>query len=197
MRRRVLIQSGLLAGASAVLATTALAGSTGRWKMLFNGHSLCGWRPVGDANWTLNDGAVKADAGNGGFLVSEASFGDVQIRAEFWVSDDANSGIFVRCTNPLVIGLVSAYEMNIYDTRPDPTYGTGSIVGVAAVSPMPKAGGHWNTMDITARGDRFSIVFNGQRTVDDVQDNRFSHGRIALQYGQGVVKFRKVLVRSL
>lgn len=197
MRRRVLIQSGLLAVASATLALPALAGSTGRWKTVFDGHSLRGWRPIGDANWALKDGAVQADAGKGGFLVSEESFGDVEIRAEFWVSNDANSGIFVRCTNPLVVGLVSAYEMNIYDTRPDPTYGTGAIVGVAAVSPMPKAGGHWNTMEITARGDRLSIVFNGQRTVDNVQDNRFSHGRIALQYGQGVVKFRKVQVRSL
>jgi hypothetical protein len=37
------------------------------------------------------------------------------------------------------------HEVNIFDRRPDPTYGTGAIVDVAKVSPMPKAGGQWNT----------------------------------------------------
>ncbi len=30
--------------------------------------------------------------------------------------------------------------MNVYDQRPDPSYGTGAIVNIAKVSPMPKAG---------------------------------------------------------
>ena len=62
---------------------------------------------------------------------------------------------------------------------------------------MPKAGGRWNVMEIWAKGDRFTILFNGRKTVDNVQDGKFSHGRIALQYGLGVVKFRKVQVRAL
>jgi hypothetical protein len=28
--------------------------------------------------------------------------------------------------------------VNIWDTRPDPSYGTGAIVDVAKVDPMPK-----------------------------------------------------------
>ena len=114
-----------------------------------------------------------------------------------WVSEDANSGIFIRCTNPFQVGTATAYEVNLYDRRPDPTYGTGAIVGVAKVSPMPKAGGRWNVMEIEARGDRFSVWLNGVRTVDNVQDASHAHGRIALQYGAGVVKFRKVQVRTL
>jgi len=88
----------------------------------------------------------------------------------------------------------SAYEVNIFDRRPDPTYGTGGIVGLAKVSPMPKAGGRWNVMEISARGERFSVWLNGANTVDDARDATHSHGRIALQYGLGVVKFRKVEV---
>jgi hypothetical protein len=68
---------------------------------------------------------------------------------------------------------------------------------VAKVSPMPKAGGKWNTMRITARGDRFTVIFNGQKTVDGAQDAKLPEGAIALQYGAGVVKFRKVEIRSL
>ena len=193
MQRRSVIALGLL---SAGFPLAALAGSKG-WRTLFDGRSLKGWTQLGDANWALKDGAAWADNGKTGFLVSDETFGDVEIRAEFWVTDDANSGIFIRCTNPLKIGTVSGYEVNIYDQRPDPTYGTGAIVGVAQVSPMPKAGGRWNVMEISAKGDRFTVSINGRRTVDNVRNADFAHGRIALQYGLGVVKFRKVQVRAI
>jgi hypothetical protein len=194
MHRRSLMILGL---AAAALPGAAIAKAARPWRTLFNGRSLDGWSQTGDANWTLKDSAVQADAGKGGFLVSADTFGDVEIQAEFWVSEDANSGVFIRCTNPLQVGTGSAYEVNIFDRRPDPSYGTGAIVGVAKVSPMPKAGGRWNLMEITAKGDRFSVSVNGTRTVDNAQDGAHSHGRIALQYGAGVVKFRKVRVREI
>ena len=74
------------------------------------------------------------------------------MRVEFWASDDANSGVFLRCQDRTTITDENCYEANIFDQRPDPTYGTGAIVKVAKVSPMPKAGGKWNTYEITARG---------------------------------------------
>lgn len=178
------------------LIATPLAAAP--FKTLFDGTSLDGWTPVGDANWTLRDGAVAADKGAISFLVSRDSFRDFELRVEFWVSDNANSGIFIRCVDPTPrMELDNAYEVNIYDTRPDPTYGTGAIVTVAKVSPMPKAGGRWNVYVIRADGDRFTVDLNGQRTVDGARDSRFREGRIALQYGAGVVKFRKVEIRAL
>jgi hypothetical protein len=53
--------------------------------------------------------------------------------------------------------------VNIFDKRPDPTYGTGAIVDVAKVDPMPKAGGKWNTYEITAKGSQLTVVLNGRR----------------------------------
>jgi Domain of Unknown Function (DUF1080) len=191
MLRRTVIGAGL-----ALNLPFGAASARSPWRTLFDGGSLDGWSPRGDANWALRDGAVQAGAGSG-FLVSDETFGDVEIRAEFWVSEDANSGIFIRCTNPFRIDPVSAYEVNIYDRRPDPAYGTGGIVGVAKVSPMPKAGGRWNIMEIVAKGDRFTVTVNGVRTVENVQDASHAHGRIALQYGSGLVKFRRVQVRRI
>jgi hypothetical protein len=164
---------------------------------LFDGKSLAGWTAIGDANWAVKDGALVADKGTMGFLVSRDSYRDFELHAEFWVSDDANSGIFIRCSDRAQVTAVNAYEVNIYDQRPDPSYGTGAIVDVAKVSPMPKAGGHWNAMDIVARGDRFDVVFNGKKTVDGAHDGKHAEGPIALQYGMGLVKFRKVEVRQL
>ena len=71
---------------------------------------------------------VIADLGgkDASYLVSKESYGDFQIRAEFWVDSDANSGIFIRAQNPEKIGADTSYEVNIFDKRPDPSYGTRS-----------------------------------------------------------------------
>jgi hypothetical protein len=160
---------------------------------------LDNWDRVGSGNWAVVDRIVQADKRLGkdtGYLVSKNSYKDFMIRAEFWVSDDANSGIFMRCQNPKQITDKSCYEANIYDKRPDPSFGTGAIVHIAKVSPMPKAGGRWNTYEITVNGSRLILTLNGVRTVD-VQDSKFASGPIALQYGAGVVKFRKVQIKPL
>jgi len=197
MKRTTMLASAmLLAGAVAVWHSHA-SGQTGAgWINLFDGKSLDKWEKIGDANWRLEDGAVVADKGNG-HLVSKEDYTDFELRAEFWVDTAANSGIFIRATNPAKVGTDSAYEVNIFDTRPDPAYGTGAIVNVAKVEPMPKAGEKWNVYEIVAKGPRFTVTLNGQRTVDGAQDTKFPKGRISLQYGAGVVKFRKVDIKPL
>mgnify|MGYP002784874645 CR=1 FL=1 len=168
-----------------------------RWQALWNGRDLAGWTRLGAAAWTIRDGILACDSGPISYLVSDADFGDFDLRVEFWVSAEANSGIFIRCTNPADITPTNSYEVNIFDTRPDQRYATGAIVGVASVANPPKAGGRWNRMLISARGDRLSVTLNGRRTVDGVRDAAHAQGRITLQYGAGVVKFRKVAVRAL
>src|SRR5215813_2815693 len=170
-------------------------GSAG-WVTLFDGKSLDHFNKIGDANWSLADGVVQADKGNG-FLVSKESYGDFQIKAEFWVDDAANSGIFIRCSDPQKVTAENAYEVNIYDKRPDPTYGTGAIVNVAKVEPMPKAAGRWNTYEVTAQGPHLVVVLNGQKTADVQDSTHLNAGPFALQYGSGVVKFRNVQIKPL
>lgn len=196
MNRRAFILVGLSALAT-TLPRPALAAQS-PWRTLFDGKDLRGWTPIGGANWTLVDGVVQADNGMGGHLVSEDTFGDFELRAEFWVSEDANSGVFLRAANPARVSPSNAYEVNIYDRRPDPSYATGAIVDVAKVAqPPPQAGGRWNLLEVSARGDLLSVTFNGQKTVDNAQDGKHSAGRISLQYAGGLVKFRKVEVRTL
>jgi 3-keto-disaccharide hydrolase len=170
------------------------------WTTLFNGTGLDGWNPIGDANWTLADGAVQADQGTG-FLVSRAAYADFQLRVEFWVDDDANSGVFLRCGDPQEVTAMNAYEVNIYDKRPDPAYRTGAIVDVAQPLAQLNTGGKWNTYEITAQGSHLTVTLNGTRTVD-ATDAKHARGPIALQYGAGangagIVKFRKVEIRAL
>jgi hypothetical protein len=172
------------------------------WVTLLDGKSTDHFDKIGDANWTVADGSVAADKGSG-FLVSKDTYGDFQIRAEFWADEDANSGIFIRATDPTKVNAENAYEVNIFDKRPDPSYGTGAIVNVAKVDPMPKAAGKWNVYEIVAKGDTFTVTLNGQKTVDNVKNSKHASGRIALQYApgvvkdKGVIKFRKVEIKKL
>ena len=150
--------------------------------------------PIGNANWRVVDGAVQADNAMAGFLVSKASYGDFELRAEVWVTPDANSGIFIRCENPKEVTAMNAYEVNIFDMRPDQAYRTGGIVDVAKPLSVMNAGNRWNTMEITAKGPRLTVRLNGTPMVD-VQDMKHARGPIALQAGAGTVKFRKVEIR--
>ena len=165
------------------------------FKTILDGTSLKGWDVVGNANWSVADGAVQASMGTG-FLVTPMSYTDFQITADFWVTDDANSGIFIRCSDPKTINAMNAYEVNIYDKRPDQSYRTGAIVDVAKPASVIMTGGKWTTIDITARGAKLTVLMNGMKMVD-VDDKKHSKGPIALQYGAGTVKFRNVRVRTL
>ena len=182
----------------AVLSSTHAAGqanSAAGWTTIFDGKNITPFNQIGDANWRLMDGVVQADKGNG-YLVTKNSYANFQLKAEFWVDDEANSGVFLRCENPQQVTAMNAYEVNIYDKRPDQTYATGAIVDVAKPLTPMKAGGKWSTFEITAQGPHLVVVMNGTKTVD-VQNSAHSRGPIALQYGAGVVKFRLLQIKPL
>ena len=197
LRRQI---AAVLAFGFSVLALNLFAQEGAGWINLIDGEVINGLDELGQANWRAEDGAVvvdqRSDAGTA-FLITPDSYQDFQVYLEFWASDDANSGIFIRCANlnpnPSSTG---CYEVNIFDQRGDPSYGTGGVVNFAEVDPMPKAGGRWNTMEVTAQGRQITVVFNGQESAN-FRNGLFSEGPIALQYGAGALKIRKYAVRPL
>lgn len=200
MSKRV-IQLALALGISGFTANyvaPAASQDTG-WTTLFDGKNLDEWNQVGESNWHIEDGAVIADKMAGkeaGYLVSKKSYKNFIVRVEFWPSDDANSGIYFRCLDPKKITDRTCYEANIFDQRPEPSYGTGAITRYVEINPMPKAGGKWNTYEVTANGRDITVVLNGQTTAK-LRNGMFDEGPIALQHGAGTIKFRKVEVKSL
>jgi hypothetical protein len=186
--------------ASAVLVV-GCAGSGSGWVTLIDGgNGMENFDQFREANWQAKDGAIQADRGgkDPAYLVSKKSYGDFEARVEFWASDDANSGVFLRCQNRQDIGDETCYEANIFDQRPDPSYATGAIVKVATVpKDFERAGGKWNSFEITAHGNHLVVVMNGRKTVDVVATRNHMAGPIALQWGRGTIKFRKLQIREL
>jgi 3-keto-disaccharide hydrolase len=192
---------GLIIVVAAIYTVPWATGQTGPgWVSLFDGTTIDSeWERVGESNWRVEDGAIVADkrtSETAAHLVTKTKYKDFQVYVEFWASDDANSGIFIRCSDPKTIGARTCYEVNIFDQSRDPTYGTGAIVYFVEVNPMPKAGGKWNTFEITAKGRDITVVLNGQKTAE-LHNGLFTEGPFTLQHGAGVIKFRKVAIKPL
>ncbi len=203
--KRACIAITMLFGLAVMLAGCAhLQG--GAWVTLIDGEQgLDNWNRVGEANWRAEGGAIVADLGKGGFLVSKQPYKDFQIRAEVWAESNTNSGIFIRCGDPAKLTSADCYEINIWDTRPELKYGTAAIVDHAAV-PVPliyKAAGKWSTFEITAKGAALNVKFDGVVTAN-IEDTKHASGPVALQFANGakgapggVIKWRKVQIRPL
>jgi hypothetical protein len=187
--RKALVPAMLL---SAVLAAFAMPVESA------TADGFDNWRQLGKANWRIENHELVATDGDNGTLVTQDSYADVHVTLEFFVdAGTTNSGVFLRASNPGRIADTNSYEINIYDERPDQSGRTGGIVNIAAPSQVVDAAGHWNTYDITARGDHITVVLNGVTTVD-IHDSTYSNGPIALQYGgAGEVRFRNVKIEPL
>jgi 3-keto-disaccharide hydrolase len=206
MKRLTAVTAALLAATLTVFGCAQMSSmmDTG-WVTLIDGEKgLENFNRIGDANWRAEGGAIVADKGKGGHLVSKKSYTNFQIRAEFYAETNTNSGIFLRASDPNKIGAVSAYEVNIYDQRPGQEYATGGIVNVGRI-PVPnnyQAAGKWNTYLITAKGTHLQVVLNGVETVT-IYDSKFASGPFSLQFGNhgkqpgGAIKWRKVQVKEL
>ena len=188
-----------------VLALT-MAGCAGYstqqgWTALIDGDKgMENWDILGTGNWRGADGAIQADKKTdkvASILVSKKSFKDFELYVEFWAAENTNSGVYIRAPNPKEVNTASgAYEVQIWDKNPNPAYSTGSLVNVASVQPIYKAGGRWNTFEIYAKGPEIIVKFNGTVTVATRNDKSLE-GRLGVQFNEGPIKVRKLAIKEL
>ena len=231
-------------GAAAVLVVIAgcATSNSPREISLFNGRKLGGWRqPCGD--WQVVS-AVKLNPANPKYfdvepghgvlmnsatnhtvnLVSEQEFGDCEVRVEFCVPNNSNSGVY----------LMGRYEVQIFDSWgiAEPKYSDCGGIYNSCSEPRPdskgsapavnasKPPGEWQSFEITFRAPRFDaagnkvenarfirVVHNGSIIHTNVEserptcaaqwlDERLS-GPIMLQGDHGPVAYRRLVVRPL
>ncbi len=185
--------------AACLMLLPAGAAENGRISLINGNEGMDNFTVAGgDANWSTDASSIFADEGDGAsWLVTRDSYSDFVLHVEFWATDDANSGIYLRCQDRDRITDRSCYEANIFDQRSDPSYGTGAIVHIASVDePRPTVGGKWNVYHITLRGDHLLVQLNNETTVD-ARDSQFAEGPIALQWARGAIRFRNVWVEPL
>ncbi len=199
--RAILPVLGLMAGLSgsvrAAENTLTTKEISDGWINLFDGETTFGWKARGDAKWQVTEGMIQCAEGGAGMLATTSTFADYEIKADCWIDNTANSGIFLRAPEAGDAAIIptNSYEVNIFDAHKE--WATGSINNVKKGKKV-KTVGKWSNFHITAEGDHLVVKINGTKTLD-IRDAKFRKGVLAVQYyGQGgTVKFRNVKLRPL
>jgi len=173
------------------LASLSAEGQVLAMEPLFNGKNLSGWKEVGGGKWSVQDGTIVGETGDGryGWLVTDRAYADFILQLKFKTEGAGNSGVQFRSHvfDTEMKGLQA-------DVDPKPTGNTGSVWDedrrnrwMAVCSEEGKKAykpGEWNDYEIAARGDRVVIRLNGVKTVD-FRDDMAIKGIIALQVHSG------------
>jgi len=175
------------------------------WVPLFNGQDIEGWTVQADepgrAGWVVEDGVLTGSGPRSHLFSPRGDYRNLQVRARVRISDEGNSGLYVRATQQP--GWPPGYEAQINSSFPDPQH-TGSLYGLAPVRVELIPPKTWFTEEITCRdteaGTHLTIAVNGVVVTDFVDTERkHTAGHIALQqHNDGsVVEFRSLEVREL
>jgi hypothetical protein len=181
---------------------------------LFNGKDLTGWKATGKMDvWGAEKGMIYVSGGGGGWLMTEKEYGDFELRLEYKMPKMGNSGVGIRSPlkgDPAYVGM----EIQLLDDANwkglQPWQHTGSIYGVVPPSKVTsKPFGEWNTMKITAKGRKVTVVHNGETVVDaNLDDYVEKHGKdhpgllhekghIGLQSYNFRVEFKNIYLKPL
>jgi Domain of Unknown Function (DUF1080) len=158
---------------------------------IFDGQSIDGWRMAGPGKFVLveYDKSLQSQGGMGLLWYTKKKFKDFVLKVDWKISRrNDNSGVFIRFSYPdndPLIAVNTGYEIQIDDmAMPDgnPLHKTGAIYNFAAPSQAAsKPVGQWNTFEIEAIGQKYSVTLNGKKVIPEFTGNRLTEGYIGIQ----------------
>jgi len=181
------------------LLPLVVVGCGPQWQPLFDGKTLDGWRAVGNAVWTVEDGAIvgrQDEQHRPGDLVTEKQYGDFELDVTFKAVWPCNSGIWFRWANG------KGYQLDILEW-PDPVAYSGTLYcdGKMFLAKCEDKSlfryNDWNRARIRAVGDHIVLTLNGRKTAD-VHDATWQRGSIGFQVHPGdQFKDMKIIVKDI
>ena len=165
------------------------------WTMLFDGHTLAGWRGLGypgvpASHWVVADGAIKKISSGkvpvqadgqpleGGDLMTEAVYGDFELAWEWRVTPGANSGVKYNVSEELSMSIPPKhaakgfeYQMIDDDRHPDGQlvkHRSGDLYDLIASNDRKhlRPVGEWNVSRIVFVGRHGEHWLNGEKVVE-------------------------------
>jgi hypothetical protein len=165
------------------------------WRLLFDGRTLSGWRGLGrdtvpTAHWVVEDGAIRKLARGavprqadgqptaGGDLMTEATFGDFELRWEWKVAPGANSGIKYNVSEEFSLAHAAnraalGFEYQILDDERHEdaqlaSHRAGALYDLIApnASKRLQPVGEWNRSTVIFRGNHGEHWLNGEKIVE-------------------------------
>ena len=207
MRQIKYVTVMLLVLAPALPAQRASTGADKGWVALFNGKDLSGWQNYGAEKWTVEKGEILGEAVTKayGYLGTEKTYKNFEMRGKFKAEGTGNSGIFYHST---INGVnIQGVQVEV-DPRPDGhtggLYESGGRQWLVWPNPAGEKAmkvGEWNDVQFSVQGNHIVTRVNGVLALDYTDPApKYSDGVIALQLhsgGEGKMRFKDLYVRPL
>jgi len=199
--------------------------------LLFDGKTLAGWHTYGKdapgSAWSIDSSAIhlKPVEGGGGDLVTNEEYGDFDLKLEWKIAKNGNSGIILYAqedTSKYKETWNTGMEMQVLDNAGHPDakiikHRAGDLYDLITSSPETvKSAGEWNQVEVKSKNGKLDFYLNGTHTLSTTMwdDNwkkliagskfkdmpgfgTFKKGHLALQNHGDEVWFRNVTIEKL
>ena len=197
--------------------------------LLFDGKTLDGWRNYKkeqvNPKWTVADGAITLLSKGAGDLITTKQFTDFELRVEFKIAADGNSGIMWHVSEKFGAPYESGPEYQILDSFAKTGFqaevAKGNMAGafydiIPVKAEISKPAGEWNEGVIRIVGSKITLSINGKVTadVDSTTDefkamlakskfakwdhfNKETTGHICFQDHGNPVSFRSIRIKEI
>lgn len=174
------------------------------WVSLFNRKDLTGWKINGQEKWVVEDGTIFCESAEGkyGYLTTEKTYRDFELRLKFKGEAKGNSGVFLHAkitgnspaTGPDIEGMQVEVDPNpgmhtggLYESG-----GRGWVMMPSAEGERALKPGEWNELQVSVQGNHVVTVLNGTKIADFTDSTpKFTDGVVGLQiHTGGGVKMR-------
>jgi hypothetical protein len=185
---------------------------------LFNGADLSGWEYFLEEDgarmedvWSVDEGILVCKGEPRGHLHTAQDYESFKLVVEWrWPGEPGNSGVLMRITGEpaMLPNCVEAqlrsgsagdmYGFNGFRIGGDPARLSERSIGwsLTRIEGNEKEPGEWNRYEITAEGERITVILNG-KLVNEATGCDVRPGRIGLQSEGGVIHFRTVTLTPL
>lgn len=177
---------------AAALAAAAAAQTGPSRQVLFDGKTLAGWHALGEAAWTVKDGAIQAlnPKKKWAHLVTDRVFADGYVRVKYY-NRVGNSGLYVRAAEGGAYQ-VKGMQVDFGTTQDgavmrvtDSAWGWVELVTRASDSGWARPG-QWNELAVDAQGPSLKTYINGRLVWQGANVAGIAaSGRFALQLHDG------------
>lgn len=195
------------------------------WQLLFDGHSLSGWRAYESVTppagwWAVNGELVRN--GDGGDLMTVEQFNDFELRLEWKISENGNSGIMFHVATGDQYPYESGPEFQVlhnagHKDGANPITSAGSNYAMhPAVKDVTRPVGEWNDIRLIVLGTHVEHWMNGEKLLEYEQFSpdwyarlkaskfakmppygRHMRGHLVLQDHGNLVTYRNIRIKSL